>query len=59
MSAPAETVTTPIWGKLSDLFVSLAAVALMREVPLGGRSGIAIARERASHFTHDHQGATA
>ena len=36
--------------------VALAAVALMREVPLGGRSGIDIARERAT--THDHQGAT-
>ena len=29
----------------------------MREVPLGGKSGIDIARERAS--THDQQGATA
>jgi EmrB/QacA subfamily drug resistance transporter len=36
--------------------IALAAVALMREVPLGGRSGIDIARERAS--THEHQGAT-
>ena len=36
--------------------VALVAVALMREVPLGGRSGIDIARERAT--THDHQGAT-
>jgi EmrB/QacA subfamily drug resistance transporter len=36
--------------------VALAAVALMREVPLGGKSGIDIARERAT--THDHQGAT-
>jgi hypothetical protein len=37
--------------------VALAAVALMREVPLGGKSGIDIARERATP-THDHQGAT-
>jgi len=37
--------------------IALAAVALMREVPLGGKSGIDIARERAS--THDQQGATA
>ena len=36
--------------------VALIAVALMREVPLGGRSGIDIARERAT--THDPQGAT-
>jgi hypothetical protein len=36
--------------------VSLVAVALLREVPLGGKSGIDIARERAS--THNHQGAT-
>ena len=35
--------------------VALAAVALLREVPLGGKSGIDIARERAT--THD-QGAT-
>ena len=35
--------------------VALAAIALMREVPLGGRSGIDIARERAT--THD-QGVT-
>jgi EmrB/QacA subfamily drug resistance transporter len=35
--------------------VAFAAVALMREVPLGGRSGIDIARERA---TTTHQGAT-
>jgi hypothetical protein len=39
--------------------VALAAVALLREVPLGGKSGIDIARERASESTHDHQGATA
>jgi MFS family permease len=38
--------------------VALAAVALLREVPLGGKSGIDIARERASQSTHDHQGAT-
>ena len=31
--------------------VALAAIALMREVPLGGRSGIDIARERTT--THD------
>jgi len=37
--------------------IALAAVALMREVPLGGKSGIDIARERAS--TYDQQGATA
>jgi EmrB/QacA subfamily drug resistance transporter len=36
--------------------VALAAVAFMREVPLGGKSGIDIARERAS--TPDQQGAT-
>ena len=36
--------------------LALAAVALLREVPLGGKSGIDIARERAS--TTDHQGAT-
>jgi hypothetical protein len=35
----------------------LIAVALMREVPLGGRSGIDIARDRAT--THEPQGATA
>ena len=35
--------------------IAFAAVALMREVPLGGRSGIDIARERAT--THDHHGA--
>jgi hypothetical protein len=35
--------------------VALAAIALMREVPLGGKSGIDIARERAT--THD-QGVT-
>ncbi len=37
--------------------VALIAVALMREVPLGGRSGIDIARDRAT--THEPQGATA
>ena len=36
--------------------VALAAIALMREVPLGGKSGIDIARERAT-TTHD-QGVT-
>jgi MFS family permease len=36
--------------------VALAAVALLREVPLGGKSGIDIARERAT--TSEHQGAT-
>jgi EmrB/QacA subfamily drug resistance transporter len=35
--------------------VALAAVALMREVPLGGKSGIDIARERA---TTQNEGAT-
>jgi hypothetical protein len=34
---------------------ALAAIAVMREVPLGGNSGIDIARERAT--THN-QGAT-
>jgi MFS family permease len=36
--------------------IAFAAVALMREVPLGGRSGIDIAREQAT--TPNHQGAT-
>ena len=36
--------------------VALVAIALMREVPLGGKSGIDIARERAT-TTHD-QGVT-
>ncbi|WP_372518057.1 MDR family MFS transporter [Solirubrobacter ginsenosidimutans] len=38
--------------------VALAAVALLREVPLGGKSGIDIARERASEPTHHQEGAT-
>jgi hypothetical protein len=36
--------------------IAFAAIALMREVPLGGRSGIDIARERAS--TYEHHGET-
>jgi MFS family permease len=36
--------------------IALAAVALMREVPLGGKSGIDIARERAT--THEEGAAT-
>jgi MFS family permease len=35
--------------------IALAAVALMREVPLGGKSGIDIAREQGA--TTNHQGA--
>jgi MFS family permease len=37
--------------------IVFAAVALMREVPLGARSGIDIARERATTTNH-HEGAT-
>ncbi len=64
LPAPVAQIVEHAYGTgVSEIFltaaplglIALIAVAFMREVPLGGKSGIDIARERAT--TTNHQGA--